>query len=279
MTDLGSIIDQTSAWPCFTPGMHWALSDNLFEIGRFKRFDLNNDCIEYEIDLDDLPLGDTALHKFNAIRNFVVYASDMPKPLAAKAAAASMCIGSKAVEQVPFGPTGKAIFTLFSGASILPLFVMESETLTVRIHFKDLTEADALLAPREAVDAQGLLVKIKHTDKSFFVAGCDTAVVTFDGSSIHVIQNAVGLASDAGESNVRHIHRVIKKPKHKQMFADEPFDFDGDAWDHSGDHIRSTVWPNVDQPDADFMDMWEALQNTNAVSDVGLDGSGQVEPV
>ena len=269
MTDLGSIIDQTSAWPCFTPGMHWALSDNVFEIGRLKRFDLNNDCIEYEIDLDDLPLGDTALHKFNAIRNFVVYASDMPKPLAAKAAAASMCIGSKAVEQVPFGPTGKAVFTLFSGSSILPLFVMEDQTLTIRIHFKDLTEADSVLAPRDAVDAQGLLVKIKRTDRPFFVAGCDTAVVTYDGCSVNVIQNASGFDPDDAQGHetrrTTEEVRVVKKARHKQFFVDDPFApiWHSDAWaeDRTEDRTEDRSWPTVDQPDANFMDMWQALQN------------------
>ena len=262
MADIDCVVDKSAAWPCFTPGMHWALSDKVFDIGRMSKIDLTNDCIEYDIDLDDLPIGDKALHKFNAIHDFVVYMNELPKPLADKAAAATMCIGDKAVEQVPVGPTGKAIFTLFSGQSILPLFVLENQKLTVRLHFKDLTESDASMAPREAVDATGLLVNIKDESTAFFVAACETAVITYDGFKACVIQKA--------SEEVEHPVRIRKAGRRKELFGSlvDGSDFlHSVVEDHADDLGRSAmigpvvpVFDNVNDDDSNFMDMLTALK-------------------
>jgi hypothetical protein len=252
MADLDTVIDKSSAWPCFTPGMHWALSDKIYDIGRMSKIDLNNDCIEYDVDLDDLPLGDKALHKFNAIHNFVVYANELPKVLAVKAAAATMCIGEKAVEQVAIGPTGKAVFSLFSGQSILPLFVLENQKLTIRLHFKDLTHAEAAMAPREAVDAVGLLVNIKDQSSAFFVAACETAVITYDGFKACVIQKA---SEDSENPDVR----VKKLSRRKELFGAlyDPSDYDLDIDEAPREDTR--VFPNVSDDNSNFMDMLTAL--------------------
>ena len=173
-----------SLWPCFTSDMFWALSDDLQNIGR--RGHVEDDTAEYDIDLGDLPTGETALWRVNALRDIRVYMEDWPVALRAKVKSATLCIGSKAVETVEY--EGRDIvFKIFSGESFLPLFIMDSDSLTVRIVFSDLGEDDV---PRHALHAEGLLVRIKDKSKPFFVAAVKAATITWDGSQLHVNQSA-----------------------------------------------------------------------------------------
>ena len=287
MVDLDAVIDK-SAWPCFTPGMHWALSDRIFDIGAMCNVDLDNDCIEYEIDVDDLPNGEDALYHFNAMVNIVVRLSDWPKQLAVKADTATLCVGLKALEQVSFSSDGKATFTMFTGSSILPLFVLGDDKLTVRVHFKGLSHDEACIAPQHTVDATGLLVRFKSKTTAFFVAACPTAVLTYDGQQWRVLQHASdGFRAEETEEAVR----VRKVPRGKPMFMDDPFDADISVVGRSVGSLHGPpMTPLTDEQKAhlmsfadndetgDFLTMWGALNGLNsAINNVAGHAEGPTQ--
>lgn len=179
-----------SVWPCYTPDLFWALSDNITRCAVLKSTE--DDAVEYEIQTNNLPDGRIGLWRFNALRNISIDIDAWPKKLRTKIQSATLCLGDKALEEVVRGPHNSddiesLKFTMFTNDSILPLFVIDNDPLIVRILFRPaLTNNEILQVPSKAIDASGLLVKIKSKGP-FFVAGCSDSILTWDGAQSRVI--------------------------------------------------------------------------------------------
>jgi hypothetical protein len=187
------IVD-TTLWPCFTPGLHWALSDEVRKIGSLSSVDC--DAAEYEINVEELPDGEEGLWRFNALRNISVGLCLWPSFLSKQVTGATLCLGSKALQSVCKNEDDDIVFNMFSGDSILPLFVVDDSVLTLRIQFRQ--DPRDLNLPQYAGLAQGLLCKFKNRKKPFFVAGSSDSVLSWDGFQSHIFQTASmasGLAS------------------------------------------------------------------------------------
>lgn len=181
----------TSIWPCFTPGMHWALSDEIKRIGKLCSVDSDNDTVEYEINVDRLPDGETGLWHFNALRNISVGLDDWPSHIKRLVVGATLCLGPKALQSTDYTEKHADIdFDMFSGDSVLPLFVVDEAMLTLRVHFKSLSSSVTSCLPKYAGTAQGLLCRFKSKDRAFFVAGSNQSVLSWDGHQSHVFQTA-----------------------------------------------------------------------------------------
>jgi hypothetical protein len=188
---IDSDIVDTSIWPCFTPGMHWALSDEVRRIGRLCSVDSDNDTVEYEINVDRLPDGETGLWHFNALRNISVGLDDWPSNIRRLVVGSTLCLGPKALQTVDHTEKHADIeFDMFTGDSILPLFVVDEAILTLRVHFRSLNSSVTNCLPKYAGTAQGLLCKFKCRDRAFFVAGSRQSVLSWDGHQSHVFQTA-----------------------------------------------------------------------------------------
>ena len=230
MTDTDHIIDKSS-WPLFTPGLHWALSDCLRNIGHLVRTD--DDALEYVIATDDMPDGEQGLWHMNALRDITVDLTDLPRPLRKTADTVALCLGDKTLELVDVNGRSEVTFSMFRGSAILPLFVVDDEVLAVRIQFKGLTDA-ILEAPRQGlVHATGLLVRIKQKRVPFFVAACPQSTLTWDGHTSHVLM--------AG--SVEPVRLIERHRDNNQMFE------------------NSTI---VQDESANFEDMWNQLRNSPA---------------
>lgn len=178
---------EKSIWPCFTPDMFWALSDEVRDIGRCKRG--VGQTFEYDIDYDELPNGELGLWRFNGLRDIVVAIEEWPYEIRHLVKSATLCLDDKALETVT--TKGENIqFTIFSKESILPIALLKSELLTVSILFEDA----GTMPPRHAIHATGLFMQSKDRSmpKPFFIAGIQGAVVSWNGSEIVVNQSAGG---------------------------------------------------------------------------------------
>jgi hypothetical protein len=187
--DTNDIFDKT-VWPLFTPGMHWALSDPVRFIGRLSQ--VEDDSISYTIRSFNMPDGDDALYHVNALRDITFNLTDMDDDLRNNVESVTLCMGSSALQSVKVESTSSDVmFSMFSDTSILPLFVFDEEKLNVSVQFKtSITNEMRCCINPKAVHATGLLVKIKDTRKSFFVAGSKDSVLTWDGHQCHVFSKA-----------------------------------------------------------------------------------------
>jgi hypothetical protein len=162
--------------------MYWALSDYIKRIGTM--FKVEESCAEYDIAYDSLPNGESGLWNFTAIRNIEVAPRDF---LGLTVTGASLYISGQLVEHIDaLDSEEDLVFKTLQSEMFLPFFVLESETLTVKVHF--LESVNESMVPRVALRAEGLLVKVKHTSKPFMVACSDTALVSWDGHQCHVFQ-------------------------------------------------------------------------------------------
>ena len=235
-----------SIWPCYTPDLFWALSDDITRCGILKV--VEDDAVEYEIQTRDLPDGRIGLWRFNALRNISVDLSAWPQKLRAKIQTATLCLGDKALEEVIRGPHNpeeddSIQFTMFTGDSILPLFVVDEDPLLVRLIFRPaLTDNERLLVPSKAIDASGLLVKI--TDKKpFFVAGCSDSILTWDGAQSRVISK----------------HLIDKQDTVSTMSAETESDTEKVLID------PIARWKAVNNDESTFEDMWSGLQTAEDI--------------
>lgn len=186
--DSNDIFDK-SIWPLFTPGMHWALSDSIKFIGRLNR--VEDDSVEYSIRSYKLPEGDDGLWHINALRDITFNLSDFDETLEVKSV--TLCLGSQTLQCVKVEDQGTDVmFSMFSDTNILPLFVIDDDTLSVSVQFKESLSSEArMLVPPKAIHATGLLVKIKERQKPFFVAGSKESVLTWDGQQSRVHSKAI----------------------------------------------------------------------------------------
>jgi hypothetical protein len=210
---IDSDVIDTTIWPCFTPGMHWALSDDVRKIGSLSSVNTDNDTVEYEINVDNLPDGETGLWHFNALRNFAVGLDHWPSHISDQVTGATLCLGPMALQTVQrTEDDDDIVFSMFSGDSILPLFVVDDSVLTLRVHFKSLDDNHCL--PKYAGIAQGLLCKFKNRKRPFFVAASTQSVLSWDGYQSHVFQTASVeapavppfIANVLSESQKRFVH-------------------------------------------------------------------------
>lgn len=185
MTD--EIYDK-SIWPCHTPGMHWALSDAVYDIGTAAI--VEDDAVEYEIDLENFPYGDESIFRFNALRAIRVRLSAWPSNIRSKVRAATLCIGGKAMETVTRQGDEDIEFSMFQGNTILPFFVVDDDILTVRVEFSGGSDDLRNWIPRRGLAAEGILVRLKDKTRPFFVAGGADAILTWDGVQHHIFQTA-----------------------------------------------------------------------------------------
>ena len=176
-----SEIYDTKVWPCYTSGIYWALSDYVKRIGTM--FKCDETYAEYDIAYDSLPNGENGLWNFSAIRNIEVAPRDF---LGLTVVGASLYISGQLVEHIESNEDEDITFKTLQAEMFLPFFVLESETLTVRVHFQE--NVNESTVPRSALRAEGLLVRIKNTSKPFMVACSDTALVSWDGHQCHVFQ-------------------------------------------------------------------------------------------
>lgn len=171
-----------SKWPLQTPDIYWALSDGLENIGQLGAHDEN--FAEYEIDANELPDGSLALHNINAIRNISIDLLCFPRPLRHKLKAAALCLGRHTLEYIKLEDSTTK-FNFFSGENICPLFILDDLALVVRLFFSELDSASTLL-PYKCIDADGLLVRLKNTRKSFFVGASNQSILTWNGKECHI---------------------------------------------------------------------------------------------
>lgn len=193
-------IYEKAIWPCFTPDLFWALQDEVRNIGQLVH--VADDAAEYEILTDELPEGEYALWHFNALRDIRLGLRSWPLQLRKRIDEATLCLGDRALQTVRLdSPEDDIQFDMFSGASILPLFVVDDDTLTVRIQFKQgMTDSECHMVPKQGVHATGLLTRIKERQKAFFVAASSQSVLTWDGSQNHVFSKAIhGWGQSSGD--------------------------------------------------------------------------------
>lgn len=183
-----SDIFDKSIWPCFTPGLHWALSDPILNIASLSSMD--DDSVEYSIDTQNLPDGEHGLWHFNALRDIEFNLSDWPSKLSSQIESVTLCLGPKALQTLKISKN--TTFTMFTEEFILPLFVVDDDDLKISIQFKASLEAqDRFTLPRKCLNATGLLVRIKERSKAFFVAGSKESVLTWDGHQSHIWSSAL----------------------------------------------------------------------------------------
>ena len=183
-----SDIFDKSIWPCFTPGLHWALSDPILNIASLSSMD--DDSVEYSIDTQNLPDGEHGLWHFNALRDIEFNLSDWPSKLSSQIESVTLCLGPKALQTLKLSKN--TTFTMFTEEFILPLFVVDDDDLKISIQFKASLEAqDRFTLPRKCLNATGLLVRIKERSKAFFVAGSKESVLTWDGHQSHIWSTAL----------------------------------------------------------------------------------------
>jgi len=186
--DSNDIFDK-SIWPLFTPGLHWALSDPIKYIGRLSKVD--DDSVEYTINSKNLPDGDEGLWHVNALRDITFNLTDMPSEVQDAIESVTLCLGPKALQSIKVESTSSDIlFSMFSNGSILPLFVVDDDRLSISVQFKTSLDNMRSRISAKAIHATGLLVKIKERQKSFFVAGSKDSVLTWDGHQSHVYSKA-----------------------------------------------------------------------------------------
>ena len=244
-----------SLWPCFTPDLFWALSDNISKCAIVKS--IEEDFVEYDIQTSDLPDGKAGLWRFNALRDIRVSLDNWPSKLRSKIHSATLCLGDKALEEVIRTPHNAyeyedLKFSMFTDDSILPLFVVDDNSLTVRLMFRpSLTDNERLLVPTKAIDACGLLVKIKDQKRPFFVAGCSDSILSWDGQQSRIVS--------------------------KHLIRAETFDTDSESSESaSSGEFRSEFpplidsaarWKVINNDSATFEDMWSSLQTENKSDD------------
>jgi hypothetical protein len=120
---------------------------------------------------------------------------------------------------------------MFSNTSILPLFVIDDDSLSISIQFKaSLSPELRAQISRKAIHATGLLVKIKEKQKAFFVAGSKDAVLTWDGHQNHVYSKAC-----------------------------KPNSFMSDAFD-TPDLLKDARDEIVKNDNSTYLDLWNVLQ-------------------
>lgn len=247
MVDTEEIYDK-SVWPLFTPGLHWALSDTVRNIGSLSRCE--DDAVEYIVPTEDLPDGELGLWHVNALRDIRIDISEWPSFLRKRAESVALCLGSKALQSVPFDGSDRLTFSMFSNDTLLPLFVIDDDVLTVRIQFKE-SLIDVSNVPKHAVDATGLLVRIKERSRPFFVAACEQSTLTWDGHQSRVFatatirNNSVSLGPNADSDKWRDRRSSVAD---KQLF----------------DMRRAAATERMDtslaeNDDSTFEDVWQAL--------------------
>jgi len=219
-------IFEKSIWPCFSHGLFWALQDTIQNIAKLDHVE-DEEFVEYEIDTFDLPMGEQALWRFNALRNIRVGLDDWPQPIQSKIISGTLCLGSKALETIERQGDDDLVFAMFKNDTILPLFVVDDETLKVRLRFKGLTQNEQSMIPMHAIHADGLYVKIKIRNKPFFVAGSADSILTWDGLQSHVFNKASMVPE-----NTENLERSAK------------------------------IWNAVHDESSHFVNLWDALQMT-----------------
>lgn len=174
-----------SIWPLYTPGAHWALSDDLKRIGKLENYDTT--FADYHIDVNDLPTGKYGLGKCNALADiYVDLYDDYPALMTNCITGASLFINEKCIETVQrTSKSSKIRFTIFQAEdSMLPLFVLNEDSLIVKLHLA--SYSDVHFIPTQSIRATGMLVNIKSEEISFFVAASNLAVISWDGYQNHV---------------------------------------------------------------------------------------------
>jgi hypothetical protein len=224
----------TSSWPCQTPDLFWALSDDLHNIGK-RRF-MDEDFVEYEIDVDELPDGRRALWKLNALRNINVCLPGFEDT----AVKASLCIGSSTLQTIDLYSTTE--FSMFTKDHILPLYILD-EPLIVRIEFRGLK--DTCEIPRKCIEAEGLLVRIKDKKMPFFVAASSESILTYDGFKTNVKSRISSelLALQQSDDEEKQTGRDIFE-----------------ASDESEGEVSASRWNAVNNDDSKIDDLWRALK-------------------
>lgn len=185
--DSDDIYDK-SIWPLFTPGMHWALSDDVRYIGKLSK--IEDDSIEYSIRSYNIPEGEDGLWHINALRDITFNLTDMSDRHSVESV--TLCLGDKALQCVKVLSTSNdVVFSMFSDTNILPLFVFDEDVLSVSVQFKESLslQSKSNFNPK-AIHAKGLFVRIKEKHKPFFVAGSKDSVLTWDGQQSHVYSRA-----------------------------------------------------------------------------------------
>jgi hypothetical protein len=224
---------ETSSWPCQTPDLFWALSDDLRNIG--KRVFLDEDFAEYEIDTDEMPDGRHALWKINALRNINVIGLDD------SAVKASLVLGSSVLQTIDLDQTTE--FSMFTKDHILPLYILD-DPLVVRIEFRNQTDQRSV--PRKLIDAEGLLVKIKDKKMPFFVSASSDSIMTYDGFKTSVKSRVESELAPLADSDEEHCVRR-KKP----VFEDS---------DVESGEVLASKWDCVHNDTSSMPDLWNALK-------------------
>jgi hypothetical protein len=185
---------------------------------------IEDEIVEYDIDLKNLPEGQRALWNINALRD-IRLGSDFPDELAHKIKSMTLCVGKKALDY-----TVTTYFNIFQKQDILPLFVIHDQKITVRICFKELSENDRFKIPRKTMKAEGLLVKIKEKTVPFFVAASEYAILTWDGEKHHIFSKAA--ASSLDDESEEDEQRIYQKKAAWSVVHDDNTNFN-DLWSAS----------------------------------------------
>jgi hypothetical protein len=225
----------TTSWPCQTPDIYWALSDDLRNIGR--RTFVDEDFAEYEIDINDLPDGRRALWKINALRNINVLGLDD------KAVKASLVLGSSTLQTIDLDETTQ--FSMFTKDQLLPLFILD-EPLVVRVEFRGLRDIHTV--PRKLVDADGLLVRITDKKMPFFVSASKDSILTYDGFKTNVKSRVSSDLMPLESSEDEEWQDNSNYPK-----------FRADVHEEDGEILESR-WQCVNNDACTTEDLWRALK-------------------
>ena len=180
-------IFEMGQWPCATVGLHWALQDYVKYIATLINIESPTRAV-YEINVEDLPHGETALHTFNALRNIEIVQRDFACDLN-YVKRASLYLDSTLIDSVDLTlDTQEAVLPLFSDQCILPFFIVDNQTLCVKLDFERPIELQTL--PKRCLRAQGLLVTIKTKQRPFFVGASNVALLSWDSEKLSVVSKS-----------------------------------------------------------------------------------------
>ena len=214
-------IFETDIWPCMCPDMFWALEDSIEHVATLVHND--SDSIEYSIDTRGLPHGKTVLHTFTGLRDITIHFSEWSTNIAQKITQATLILQDRAIQTVEKKKYEDTLtFSIFSHDHFLPLFAID-KPLLIRIELiQDMTPMEQMDLPRTIGHCKGLFFRVKEYTRPMFIAGCPQSVLTWNGSSLMILQKA---------SEDQRTHVLPKDETRKSYFDqdtsdEESFDFE-----------------------------------------------------
>lgn len=254
-----SEIFDKAIWPLFTPGLHWALSDEIQNIAALSSLD--DDSAEFSIDTQNLPDGTMGLWHFNALRDITFNLEDWPLKLKEKIESVTLCLGSKALQTLSFvNDDENTMFTMFSNEFIMPLFVVDDDDLKISIQFKESLGPERRLVPKRCLGATGLLVRIKERQKAFFVAGSKESVLTWDGHQSHVFSSASSMKRPFFD-----VDQDTRSKKHEYGGHNGGPDVGPNVGPNGGSDAKGCEF-DLDDDDTNFETMWNVLRLRQCLS-------------